>query len=328
MNRRRKLLVALGAGAFVNGLAAHAQQAPARPRRIGYLTFASPGAETASFAAFRAGMAALGWVDQRDYVIEARYADGDLARLTSLAAELVAKQPDLLLAFGDSAMRSLLQLTKTIPVVVANSGDAVGLGLVASLRRPGGNATGLLGLSVGLSGKRLQLLKEALPRLNHVAILFDASLGSTSQMKETEEAALKLGLRATPVEIKQLADIEPAFKRGTALRVQAWVVTQGGTARIHRRLIAERGIALKLPIMSADAEATAAGGLMSYSASVNDNFRRAAAYVDKIFKGATPGELPMEQPTRFELVVNLKTAKAIGITLPPVVMLQADRVIE
>ena len=328
MNRRRKLLAALGAGALAGGPAAYAQQAPAKPRRIGYFTLAGAGSETASLAAFRAGMAALGWVDQRDYVIEARYVDGVPQAAPGLASELVATQPDLLLAFGDGAMRPLLQLTKTIPVVVANSGDAVGQGLVASLRRPGGNATGLLGLAVGLSGKRLQLLKEALPRLSHVAILFDASVGSTSQMKETEDAARQLGLRTSPVEIKQPADIEPAFIRGTALRVQAWVVTQGGTTRIHRRLIAERGIALKLPILSADAEATEAGGLMSYGASVNDNFRRAAGYVDKIFKGAKPGELPMEQPTRFELVVNLKTAKAIGITLPPVVMLQADRVIE
>ena len=331
MNHRRKLLIALGSGALVHPLVtplAARAQAPAKPRRIGYLTFASAGSETASFAAFHGGMAALGWVDQRDYVIEARYADGDLVRLTALAAELVAGQPNLLLAFGDGAMRPLLQLTKTIPVVVTNSGDAVGLGLVASLRRPGGNATGLLGLSVGLSGKRLQLLKEALPRMNHVAILFEANVGSTSQMKETEAAARQLGLRATPVEIKQSADIEPAFKRGTALRVQAWVVTQGGPTRIHRRLIAERGIALKLPIMSADAEATEAGGLMSYGASVNDNFRRAAGYVDKIFKGAKPGELPMQQPVTFEMVVNLKTAKAIGLTVPQIVLLQADRVIE
>ncbi len=327
MNHRRTLLAALGAGALANALAAHAQ-APAKPRRIGYFTLAGAGSETASLAAFRAGMAALGWVDQRDYVIEARYVDGVPQAAAGLAAELVAKQPDLLLAFGDGAMRPLLQLTKTIPVVVANSGDAVGQGLVASLRRPGGNATGLLGLAVGLSGKRLQLLKEALPRLSHIAILFDASVGSTSQMKETEEAARQLGLRATPIEIKQPADIEPAFTRGTAQRVQAWVVTQSGPTRIHRRLIAERGIALKLPIMSADAEASDAGGLMSYGASVNDNFRRAAGYVDKIFKGAKPGELPMQQPVTFEMVVNLKTAKAIGLTVPPIVMLQADRVIE
>ena len=327
MTHRRKLLIALASGALVNPLAARAQ-APAKPRRIGYLTFASAGSETANLAAFRAGMAVLGWVDMRDYVIEARYADGVAQAGAGLAAELVAKQPDLLLAFGDGAMRPLLQLTKTIPVVVANSGDAVGQGLVASLRRPGGNATGLLGLAVGLSGKRLQLLKEALPRLNHIAVLFDASVGSTSQMTEIEVAARQLGLRTSPVEIKQPADIEPAFKRGTALRVQAWVVTQGGPARIHRRLIAERGIALKLPIMSADAEATEAGGLMSYGASVNDNFRRAAAYVDKIFKGANPGELPMQQPVTFEMVVNLKTAKAIGLTVPPIVMLQANRVIE
>ena len=328
MNHRRKLLIALGTGALVNPLAALAQQPPAKPRRIGYFSLAGPGAETANLAAFRTGMAALGWVDMRDYVIEARYVDGVPQAAAALAAELVATQPDLLLVFGDGAMRRLLELTKTIPVVVANSGDAVGQGMVASLRRPGGNATGLMNLAVGLSGKRLQLLKEAVPRLNHIAILFDASVGSTSQMQETEAAAPKLGLRATPIEIKQPADIEPAFTRGTAQRVQAWIVTQSGLTRIHRRLIAERAIALKLPIMSAEAEATDAGGLMSYGASVTDNFRRAAGYVDKIFKGANPGELPIQQPVTFEMVVNLKTAKAIGLTVPPIVLLQANRVIE
>ena len=192
MTHRRKLLIALASGALVNPLAARAQ-APAKPRRIGYLTFASAGSETANLAAFRAGMAVLGWVDMRDYVIEARYADGDLARLTALAAELVAGQPNLLLAFGDGAMRPLLQLTKTIPVVVANSGDAVGLGLVASLRRPGGNATGLLGLAVGLSGKRLQLLKEALPMQQPV----------TFEMVVNLKTAKAIGLTVPPIVLLQ-----------------------------------------------------------------------------------------------------------------------------
>ena len=329
MNHRRKLLIALGSGALVNPLAARAQQPPARPRRIGYLSLASAESNAHYLVAFRAGMAALKWVDGRDYLIEARYADGVAQAITRLAAELVAQQPDLILIAGDGSLRALLQQTKTIPLVVGIAQDPVGNGLVASLRRPGGNATGLTSLAGGLGSKRVQILKEALPRLAHIAVLYEPeNIGGVAQWKEIEEAAKRIGVRATPHEIRQPADIAPAFKRGAAQGVQAWIITQGGPQITHRKEIVERAIALKLPVMATNAETTEAGGLMSYGASVTDNFRRAAEYVDKIFKGANPGELPMQQPVTFEMVVNLKTAKAIGLTVPPIVMLQANRVIE
>ena len=329
MIHRRKLLIALGSGALVIPCAARAQQPPAKPRRIGYLTLGSAESNAHYLVAFRAGMAALKWVEGRDYVIEARYANGVAQAVTALAAELVAQQPDLLLTAGDGSLRALLQQTKTIPVVVGIAQDPVGNGLVASLRRPGGNATGLTSLASGLGSKRVQILKEAMPRLAHIAVMYEPeNPGGVAQWKEVEEAAQRIKLRATPHELRQPADIAPAFKRGAQQGVQAWIVTQGGPQITQRKEIADRAIALKLPLMAANVETTEAGGLMSYGASVADNFRRAAGYVDKIFKGAKPGELPIEQPVTFEMVVNLKTAKAIGVTLPQVVMLQADRVIE
>ena len=329
MNHRRKLLAILGAGALANTLTAHAQAPPAKPRRIGYLTLGSAESNAHYLVGFRAGMAALKWVEGRDYVIEARYADGVALAVSTLAAELVARQPDLILAAGDGSLRALLQNTKTIPLVAGIAQDPVGNGLVASLRRPGGNATGLTSLASGLGSKRLQILKEAFPRLAHIAVLYEPeNPGGVAQWKEIDEAAKHLKLRATPYELRQPADIAPAFKRGAAQGVQAWIVAQGGPQITHRKEIAERAIALKLPVMATNGESTEAGGLMSYGASVADNFRRAAGYVDKILKGAKPGELPMQQPMTFEMVVNLKTAKAIGVTLPPTVMLQASRVIE
>ena len=329
MNHRRNLLIALGSGALVNPLATRAQPPPAKPRRIGYLTFGSAEAGAHYLVAFRAGMAALQWIEGRDYVIDGRYAGGVPQAAPGLAAELVAKRPDLILTVGDGTLRALLQHTKTIPLVVGIAQDPVGNGLVASLRRPGGNVTGLTNLAAGLGSKRVQLLKEAVPRLTHFAVLYEpGNIGSVVQWKEIEDGAKRLALRATPHELKQASDIEAAFKRGVTQGVQAWIIAQGGPQSTHRKLIAERAIALKLPLMAANIESTEAGGLMSYGASSADNFRRAAGYVDKIFKGAKPGELPMQQPVTFEMVVNLKTAKAIGVTVPPIVMLQANRVIE
>ena len=329
MNHRRKLLIALGSGALANPLTARAQQPPAKPRRIGYLSLGSAESNAHYLVAFRAGMAALKWVDGRDYVIEARYADGVAQAVAKLATELVAQQPDLILTAGDGSLRALLQQTRTIPVVMGIAQDPVGNGLVASLRRPGGNATGLTSLASGLGSKRVQILKDAFPRLAHIAVLYEPeNVGGVAQWKEIEDAAKRLKLRATPHEIRQPADIAPAFKRGAAQGVQAWIIAQGGPQITHRKEIAERAIALKLPVMAANVESTEAGGLMSYGASVSDNFRRAAGYVDKIFNGAKPGELPIQQPVTFEMVVNLKTAKAIGVTVPPIVLLQADRVIE
>jgi putative tryptophan/tyrosine transport system substrate-binding protein len=328
MNHRRKLLFVLGAGALASGLQARAQP-PAKVRRIGYLSLSNAETAAAWLAGFRAGMLELRWVEGRDYVIDPRYADGVAQVAPGLAAELVETRPDLLLANGDAGVRLLAQRTKTIPIVFAVAQDPIGTGIAASLQRPGGNVTGLSNLASELSAKRLQLLKEAFPRVAHVALLFEPdNAGSVLQAKEIEAAAPLLGMRVTPIELRQLADIEPAFKRAIALDAQAYIVTAGGIANSQRQAIVDRIIRLKVPSMYVDGQYVEAGGLMSYSISFTDNFRRAAAYVDKILKGAKPGELPIEQPTRFELVVNLKTAKALGLTIPQSVLRQADRMIQ
>ncbi len=274
-------------------------------------------------------MLELRWVEGRDYVIDARYANGVAQALPELAVELVSIRSDLLLATADDTARLLAQATKTIPIVFTIAQDPVGNGIVASLRRPGGNVTGLTSLSTELSAKRLQLLKNAFPRIVHVALFFEpAAMGSASQAKEIEGAAKGLGMRVTPIELRQPADIEPAFKRAIAIGAQAYIVTQGGTANSQRQVIVDRFIDLKAPAMFPVGEWVEAGGLMSYGTSFTDNFRRAATYVDKILKGANPGEQPIEQPIKFEFVINLKTTKALGITIPQAVLLQADRVIE
>ena len=328
MNYRRKLLLAFGAGGLSAFLPALAQQQK-RLRRIGYLSQSSALPNAARLAGFRAGMAELGWVEWRDYAIDARYADGISEVAPGLATELVATKPDLLLVISDDGISLLAQRTKTIPIVVANSQDPVGTGHVASLRRPGGNVTGLTNLSSELGAKRLQLLKEAFPSVAHVVLLFEpGNVGSVSQAKEFEKAAPRLGLRITSIDLRQPEDIEPAFKRGGALGAQAYVVAQGGVISSQRRVIIDRIVRLKVPASFTDDLYVEAGGLMSYGASYTDNFRRAAAYVDKIFKGAKPGDLPIEQPVKFDLVLNLKTARAMGVKFPQSILLQADRVIE
>ena len=327
MQRRRIL------GLAANGLAAFSlpvlAQTERRARRIGFLALASAQTSAPYLAAFRAGMLELRWVEGRDYAIDARYANGVAQALPALADELTATRPDLLLTPADGTVRLLAQRTKSIPIVFAIAADPVGNGLAASLRRPGGNSTGLTVLSTELSAKRLQLLKEAFPRVVHVGLLFEPDdVGSASQAKEIEGVAPRLGMRVTAHELRLPADIESGFKRAAALGAQAYMVAGGGTANSQRRVIADRIIGLKVPAMFASSLYVEAGGLMSYSTSFTDNFRRAAAYVDKILKGAKPGDLPIEQPTKFELVVNLKTAKATGLTFPESFMVRVDRVIE
>ena len=329
MNHRRKLLIALGSGALVNPLAARAQAPPAKPRRIGFLALGSAQGNAAYLPAFRAGMLELRWVEGADYVIDARYASGVAQALPGLADELLAIGPDLMLTPSEGSARLLAQKTRTIPIVFAIASDPVGNGLAASLRRPGGNVTGLTTLSTELSAKRLQLLKEVFPRVAHVALLFEPDhMGSASQAQEIADMAPRLGMRITAIKLRLPADIEAGLKRAAALGAQAYVVAAGGFATSQRQAIAARLIRLKAPSMFGNSQDVEAGGLMSYAASFTDNFRRAAGYADKILKGAKPGELPIQQPVTFDLVVNLKTAKAIGLTVPPIVMLQATRVIE
>ncbi len=325
MIARRRLLLALGLGPLSATFSALAQQ-ERRVRRIGYLSGSSVQSNAGWLAAFREGMTELGWIEGRDFVIDARYANGVSQAFAGLAAELVATQPDLLMAPGDPTIRVLAQRTKTIPIVFTIAPDPVPSGFAASLQRPGGNITGLTTLNRELAAKRLQLLKEAFPRVAHVIVLFDTN--SLPQVKELEEAGLRLKMRVTPIELRQAADIEPAFKRGAALGAQAYVMTQGPIFNANLQAIVDALLRSKVPAISPFPDMTGAGGLMSYSPSWRDNFRRAAAYVDKILKGAKPGDLPIEQPVRFELVLNLKTAKAMGFTFPQSILVRADRVIE
>jgi putative tryptophan/tyrosine transport system substrate-binding protein len=326
--RRRQFLIALGAVGLSVSLPALAQS-ERRTRRIGFYTLGSAQSSASYLPAFRQGMAELRWVEGRDYVIDARYANGVVQAAPGLVAELLATTPDLLLTPADESARLLAQKTKTIPIVFAIAQDAVGNGLAASLQRPGGNTTGLTTLARDLSAKRLQLLKEAFPRVSHVVLLIDPNdIGSLSQVKETKQAAALLGMRITPIELKQPADIEPAFKRGAAIGAHAYMVAQGYFTSFQRQAIVDRVLRSKIPAIFESILHVEAGGLMSYAPSWQDNFRRAAAYADKILKGAKPGELPVEQPIKFELVLNLKTAKAMGLRFPQSILMRADRVIE
>ena len=325
--RRRQFLIA------ISGLLAHAgsalAQAEKRVRRIGFFVLTSAQGSAAWLAALRTGLAALGWVEGRDYVIEARYANGVLQAGPALAAELMATRPELIVTGAEQAVGLFTQSGSSIPVVFAIGKDPVGIGIAASLRRPGGNATGLTDLANDLGAKRLQLLKEAAPKLVHVAVLFDpADVGSVAQVNEIESGAARLRVRVTRMEWRQAADIEATFQRGAALRVQAYLVADGPFSNRNLRAIVDRMMQARMPMMFTNRQAVEAGGLMSYGPSAADNFRRAAAYVDKIFKGAKAGDLPIEQPIRFELALNLKTAQALGLKFPQSVLLLAGHVIE
>ena len=324
--KRRHAILAVGAAAAVP-LTAYAQAS--RPmKRIGFLGLSPAPVDAGFLAAFRSGMVEQGLAEGRDYTIDVRSADGNIQAAPALAADMVATRPDVLLTMGDPPTKMLMEATRTIPIVFGVGMDPLGSGVVASLRQPGGNATGFTTMTIELWPKRLQIFKEAFPRVVHIGVLFGANLpASAAQVKEMESAAPRLGLRVSPIEIRQAADIEPAFKRGTALGVQAWAVPFDSPTFSQRRAIADHLIRLKLPSMFAATPYAEDGGLTSYATMFTDNFRRAAAYVDKILKGAKPGDLPVEQATRFELVVNTKTAKAIGVTVRESVMVAVDRVI-
>jgi putative ABC transport system substrate-binding protein len=325
--RRRNFLIA-AAGVAALSLPAFAQQEK-RVRRIGYLSGSSPQNNAAWLNAFRQGMTELRWVEGRDYAIDPRYGQGVAQALPGLAAEIVATKPDLLLTSADTVARLLNERTKTIPIVFATIQDPVANGIAASLQHPGGNATGLTTLSRDLGAKRLQLLKEAFPRVENVVLLFEpAIVGILSQVKETQEAATRLRMRITPIELRQPADIDLAFKRGAVLGAHAYMVDDGFLVNAHRQAIADRSLRTKAPAIFVGTQFVEAGGLISYAPLFEDNFRRAATYVDKIFKGAKPGDLPIEQPNKYELVLNLKTAKAMGFKFPQSILVRADRVIE
>ncbi len=305
-----------------------AQQPAKSPPRIGYLTGTSLSANSARTGAFRQGLRDLGYVEGKNLVIEWRSAEGKADRLPGLAAELVRLKADIIITGGPTSNRAAKDTTSTIPVVMAYDNDPVGNGFVASLARPGGNITGLSTLAPEISGKQLELLKEIVPRLSRVAVLgTSTNPGNAQSLRETERAAGALGVKLQFLDIRSPKDIQTAFQDARKGRADAALVLAGSILNSHRAQVVELGAKSRLPAIYPYPEYLEDGGLITYSVNFTDLFRRAATYVDKILKGARPADLPVEQPTKFELVINLKTAKQIGLTIPPNVLARADRVI-
>ena len=315
------MIMAVGAGAAI----AEAQQ-PTKVRKIGYLASAS--ALGPLEEAFRQGLRELGYVEVKNIAIEYRFAQGKLDRLFDLAAELVRLKVEVIVTPGTLDAFAARRATTTIPIVMAASGDAVATGLVASLARPGRNVTGLTALARELSGKRLELLKEAVPGLSRVAVLWNAANPDKARdLEETQVAAGALRLQLQSLEVRAPNDLESAFRATNGKRVGALFTLTDTLTITHQSRIVDLATKRGLPTLFQTRDFVDAGGLMSYGPNDADLYRRAATYVDKILKGAKPGELPVQQPTRFELVINLKMAKKIGITIPPEMLARADKVI-
>jgi len=306
---------------------AQAQQ-PAKVPRIGFLSATSPSAIAARVEAFRRGLRELGYVEGKNIVIEWRYAEGKLDRLSELAAELVRLNVDVIVTAGPPVTRVAKKSSATIPIVMAMDTDPVGNGFVASLARPGGNITGLSTLLPEIGGKRLELLKEIIPKLSRVAVLGTSTSPSYApMMSEIELAEKALKLQVQYLDILDSKDIETAFRAANKGRAQAVLALGSPILDFQRAHVADLAVKNRLPAIYPQIEYTDAGGLMYYGANTPDLFRRAATYVDKILKGRTPADLPVEQPMKFEFIVNLKAAKQIGLTIPPNVLVRADRVI-
>jgi putative tryptophan/tyrosine transport system substrate-binding protein len=301
-----------------------AAQPPAKVFRIGYLSLRN--AIAPHEEAFLKGLRDLGYIDGQNILIEWRFAKGNAERFGDFAAELVRLKVDVIVAPGVQAVRAANQSTTTIPIIFPAAGDAVASGLVASLARPGGNITGLTILSPELSGKRLELLKEAFPRLSHVAVLLDPRQPPLS-FKETRTAGKSLGVKLQFLEVRDAADVESVFSAMSKERADALITLPHPVLQVHQRRIVELAAKSRVPAMYQAADWVERGGLMSYGPDHLDNYRRAALFVDKILKGVKPADLPVEQPTKFEFIVNLKTAKQIGVTIPPNVLARADKVI-
>jgi putative ABC transport system substrate-binding protein len=307
---------------------AEAQQ-PKKISRIGWLEISSPNPEVLRLIAlFRKGLRDLGWFEGQNLAIEYRYAEGKAERLPELAAELVRLKVDLIATHSGTPIRAAKEATKTIPIVMVVSGDPVADGTVASLARPGGNITGLTIFSPELSGKRLELLKEAVPRLSRVVVLSTEASGGVPARKEVEAAASALRLLLKPVVLRIPSDLESEFEAAIKWRPNGVLIRPDPILNRDLRLpIVKLAAKHGLPAMYGGLEFPEVGGLMSYGPDTSDNFRRAAIYVDKILKGANPAELPVERPHKFEFIINLKAAKQIGLTIPPNVLVRADKVI-
>jgi putative ABC transport system substrate-binding protein len=306
---------------------AQAQQ-PEKVPRIGFLITSSPSVIAPRIDAFRQGLRELGYVEGKNIVIERRHAEGKFDHLPALAAELVRLNVDVIVTSGPTATRPAKGATSTIPIVMTFDDDPVGSGFVASLARPGGNITGLSTLSPEISGKQLELLKEIVPRLGRVVVIGTSTRQGTAQaLKEMELAAVAFGVKLQYLDIENPKDIESAFQAASKGRADAVLVLQSPVSNSQRVQIADLALKSRLPATYPRREFVEDGGLMSYGVSISDLDRRAATYVDKILKGAKPADLPVEQPKKFELIINLKAAKQIDLTIPPNVLARADKVI-
>jgi putative ABC transport system substrate-binding protein len=326
--RRRELITVLG-GAMAWPLQAHANR-PDKPRRVGVLALfpASDPRVGRQVEMFKQRLRELGWTEPTNVAFVVKHPDDGADRFAKPAAELVASS-DIIVTSGTPPVQALQKLTKTIPIVMASVGDPVGAGLVASLARPGGNVTGFSLQATELATKRLELIREAVPDLKRVAFLWNPNNPSLAlQFRETEEAASKLGLELQSLRVVTLDEIKAAI--GTASRAQAHAIcaTSDGVQTTNRSVIAKLSIEHRLPLMGEFKTVADAGALLSYGPTIDDLWRRAAEYVDRILRGENPAELPIQQPIKFELVINLETAKALGVTVPPALLARADEVIE
>ena len=325
--KRREFTTLFGGAAVAWPLAARAQQAGKLPT-IGFLGQSTRSAASEWVAAFVQRLRELGWMEGRTITIEYRWSEGREERFAEIAAELVRLKVDVILTSGTPEVLAAKQATSVIPIVFATAGDPVGNGLIASLARPGGNVTGMSLQSNDTAGKRVELLREVVPSLRRLAIL--ANVGnpfSVLELGEAQAAARTLGLEVDTLEIRRPEDIAPAFEALKG-RAQALYVCTDGLVNANRIRINTLALSVRLPTMHGYRDYVEAGGLMSYGANLPDLFRRSADYVDKILRGAKPGDIPVEQPTKFDLVVNLTTAKALGLDVPPTLLARADEVIE
>jgi len=328
MNNRRRLLVALSASALVATLASFAQPQD-KVWRIGMLENRSAVLNAANVDAFRQGLQELGYKEGQNFEIVYRSSDGRDEQFRGLASELVRLKVDLIVTRGTPAALAAKSATRTIPVVMAASGDPVGAGLIASLGHPGGNVTGLSLFNVEIYAKRVELLRELIPRLTRIAGLFNMSNPVLPlQWKEVERAARSLGIQPQLIDVRRAEDLPPAFVAAAQQHAEALIVALDGVTQGNLRLIAELAAKQRLPSIYVAKEYADFGGLITYGPSELHMYYRAAAFVDKILKGAKPADLAVEQPTEFEVVVNLKTAKALGLTIPQSLLLRADEVIQ
>jgi putative ABC transport system substrate-binding protein len=324
---RRREFFALVGGAFAWPIALRAQQ-PGKVYRLAIFNAGSPIAPAGRSALFDA-LRDLGWIEGKNIIVEERYAHDQLDRLPELAAELVRLNVDVIVTIGTLAPLAAKRATTTIPIVMANAGDPVGTGLVASLAQPGGNITGQSIMAPELAGKRLEMVREALPDASRVAVLWNAlNPYSALVFRETAAAAQRLRIDIESLEVRGPQDLDSALRSSIPKHAKAIITVEDPLTFGHREQIAEFLLKNSLPGIFGPREYVASGGLLSYGTNAVELFRRAAGYVDKVLKGAKPSELPIAQPTKFELVINLKTAKALGLTIPPSLLARADEVIE